>query len=242
MKNCLEFAAIRLTGLIVTLGVFTVIDVLKKFEVLTNIIMLDKHYLKTVDLNKVKYGATKHEEHGYLTLKAQSDLIKLVCNVICNIGSPEEGLRINSALKTLCMMVDGNANRFYGLMSEGLHRRMIFQKLSQIYGPLTEEIKVNKELLIMLINNKLITIDHINELSYGVDGNVQASRIAHYIIHNVNHYRRVKNLLYIVQNWVRDKNLVENLEEIVFDIEMCQCSKIEDKIKEDMTKSLCELY
>ena len=241
MKNCLEFTDNKLTAFITTLGVFTVLDIFKKFEVMTNIIMLDKSYLKTDDLTRVMYGATRSAE-GYLKLKAQSDLIQLLINIICNPGSPEEGVKINTALKTLCRKVDGNANRFYALLSEGLHRRMLFQKLSQIYGPLSEEIKINKELLIMLINNKLISLDHLNQLSYGVDGNQQACRIADYIIHNVNHYRRVKNFLFIIQEWTRDTNLVEDLEDIVFNIEMYQCKKLEDKIKEDMNNILCEIY
>ena len=113
----------------------------------TSVITLDKHYLKTEDVTKIQYGAVRSEQ-GYLNLKAQSDLVKMLLKIICNPGSPEESLRINTALKTLGMKVDDNAGRFYQLLSEGLHRRMIFNKLSQIYGSLAEEIKVNKELLI----------------------------------------------------------------------------------------------
>ena len=181
-------------------------------------------------MTKIQYGAVRSEQ-GYLNLKAQSDLVKMLLKIICNPGSPEESLRINTALKTLGMKVDDNAGRFYQLLSEGLHRRMIFNKLSQIYGSLAEEIKVNKELLIMLINI-FIDMNHMNELSFGVDGN---ERIAHYLIHKVNDYCRVKNFLYIIQGWTRDKNLIEDLEEIVYDrpIEMYQCLKIEEKIQED---------
>ena len=163
-------------------------------------------------------------------------------NIICNPGSPNEAIRINSALKTLCKKIYGNAGKFYGLMSVGMHKRNLFQKLSQLYSPLTEEIKVNKEFLIMMLNNKLIDMEHLNELSNGVNGNDQAMRIAHYIIHNVNNYKRLKNFLYIVQGWVMDTNLVEDLEEIVFDIEMSLCRKIEGKIKEDINKPLCGIY
>ena len=56
MKNCLEFAINRLTSLLVTLGVFQVLDVLKKFDVVTSVITLDKHYLKTEDVTKNHYG------------------------------------------------------------------------------------------------------------------------------------------------------------------------------------------
>ena len=241
MKNCLDFAVTSLTELIVTLGVFQMIDVLNMFDVFTDVITLDCHYRKTEDLSKVRYGATRSAQ-GHLNLKAQSDLVKMMVNIICNPGSPEEAVNINSALKTLCIKIDGNASRFYGLLSEGLQRRMLFQKFSQLYGPLIEEIKINKELLIMLINNKLIDMKHLNELSFGVDGSVQAARIAHYIIHNINHYERVKNFLYIMQRWTRDKNLVEDLEEIVFDIEMVQKTKIEDKIQQDIPTRLCQIY
>ena len=119
---------------------------------------------------------------------------------------------------------------------------MLFQKLSQICGPLTEEIKINKEFVIMLINNKLMDMRHLQELSDGVDSDTQVLRIAHYIIYNVNHIQRLKNFLFIVQNWVRDQNLVEDLEDIVFDIEMCQWPKIHDKIQTDTKSKICELY
>ena len=243
MKNCLEFVNTKLTGLLVTLGVFQVIDVLKRFDVvgLTSVITLDKHYLKTEDVTKIKYGAVK-SEHGYLNLKAQSDLVKMLLQIICNPGSPEEVIRINTALKSLVMKVDNNTRRFYELLAEGMHRRMMFNKLSQIYGPLAEEIKINNELLIMLINNKLIDLNHLNEVSYLTDGNEQATRISHYLIHNVNHHERLRNFLFIIQGWTRDWNLVEDLEEITFDIEMFQCKKIEEKIHADMSKGLCELY
>ena len=60
-------------------------------------------------------------------------------------------------------------NFFYRLMSEGLHRRTMFHKLSQIYGPLIEEVKVNKDFIIMLINNKLIDMGHLQELTASGD-------------------------------------------------------------------------
>ena len=234
MKNCLEFAITELRTFIVTFGVFAVIDVLTKFDIMTNVITLNKHYLRTEDVEQMMFGATQ-SELGY-NLKAYSYLIDHLIKIICNPSSPEESLRINTALKTLCMKVGDNAGRFYHLLSEGLHRRMIFNKLSQIYGSLAEEIKVNKELLIMLINNKFIDMNHMNELSFGVDGNEQAVRIAHYLIHNVNNYCRVKNFLYIIQGWTRDNNLIEDLEEIVYDIEMYQYLKIKEKIQGDMQK------
>ena len=242
MKSCLEFVGTKLTSFIVTIGVFNIIDVLRQFQVVTNVVTLDSSYLKTEDVTKMRYGATRSEQ-GYLNLKAQSDLVKMLLNIITNPGSPEDAVRINTALKTLCKKLYDDTGKFYDLIHEGMHQRMLFQKLSQIYGPLIEEIKVNKEFLIMLINNKLMTMEHLEELSRdGCDGNTEAMRIGHYIIHNVNHHHRLKNFLYIVQGWVRDRNLIEDLEEIVFDIEMVQCNKLDDKIREDFVKTLCEIY
>ena len=240
MKNCLEYVDTKLTNFIVTFGVFSILDVLRQFEVVTNVIMLDQSYLKTEDLTKIRYGATR-SIHGYLNLKAQSDLVKIIINIICNPGSPEEAVRINTALKTLCMKVHNDAGRFYALISEGLHRRMMFQKLSQIYGPLIEELKVNNEFLIMMINTKLIDTNHLQEIS-GEDRDVQAMKMAHYIIHNINHYPRLKNILFIVHDWARDRNLIEDLKDIVFEIEIVQCKKINERIQEDSEKTVCEIY
>ena len=61
MKNCLEFVMVKLTQFIVYFGVFEVLDALNQFQVITNIIMLDEHYLKITDLAKVKFGATRGE-------------------------------------------------------------------------------------------------------------------------------------------------------------------------------------
>ena len=198
--------------------------------------MLDKHYLKTEQVEEAMFGAVVAKMGYYL--KASSELIKRLVTIICNPGSPEEALRINSALKTLCIR-NNKAGRFYNLLSEGLHRRMMFYKLSQIYTPLIEEVRVNKDFLIMLINNQLIEMDHLQELTNGSD---QDMKISHYIIHNVNSYRKLKKFLCIVQNWVRDTNMVEQIEEIIFDLEMFQCAKINDKITTASQKILCELY
>ena len=134
MKNCLEFVGTKLTSFIVTFGVFSILDVLRQFQVVTNVVTLDQSFLKTEDLTKIPYGATR-SVHGYLNLKAQRDLVKIIINIICNPGSPEEAVKINTALKSLYKKVHKDAGRFYALISEGFHRRMLFQKLSQIYGP-----------------------------------------------------------------------------------------------------------
>ena len=115
-------------------------------------------------------------------------------------------------------------------MSEALHRRMMFYKLSQIYSPLIEEVKVNQEFLNMMINSNLISMDQ------------ELAGIANFLVHNINDYQRLKQFLFIVENSVRDRNLIEDLEEIVYEIEIYQCGRIEDKIKEDIEKKLCLLY
>ena len=145
MKNCLEFASIKLTNFIVTFGVFAVIDALQKMNVITDVITLDRDYNRTDVLENMKWGAFMTKD-GF-RLKAPSDFIKHLIWIICNPGSPEEAIKINSALKCLCFKVNENTGRFYDLMSEALHRRMMFYKLSQIYSPLIEEVKVNQEFL-----------------------------------------------------------------------------------------------
>ena len=94
----------------------------------------------------------------------------------------------------------------------------------------------------MMINNKRIDMDHLKEMyDDGCDGNTQAMKIAHYIIHNINHYHRLKNFLFIVQGWVNYRNLIEILEDIVFEIEFIQCNKIEKKIQEDFVKHIVKI-
>ena len=115
---------------------------------------------------------------------------------------------------------------------------MMFYKLSQIYSPLIEEVKVNQEFVICMINQNLIDLNQLHELA----GNDQAMKIWQYIVHNINHYKRLKQFVYTVKNSVRDRNLIEDLEEIVYEIEIYQCGRIEDKIKEDIEKKLCLLY
>ena len=232
MKNCLDFAHKKLIQFIMTFGVFQVIDVLTKFQVMTDIVMLDKHYLKTEQVEEAMFGAVVAEMGYYL--KAPSELIKRLVTIICNPGSPEEALRINSALKTLCIR-NNNVGRFYNLLSEGLHRRMMFYKLSQIYTPLIEEVRVNKDFLIMLFNNDLIQMDHLQEV-------YDETSIAHYIIHNINDHSRLKKFCFFVQHWVRDTNMIEQLKEITFEIEMFQCANLNQKITEDSKQKLCLLY
>ena len=228
MKNCLEFASIKLANFIVTFGVFAVIDALQKMNVITDVITLDRDYNRTDVLENMKWGAFMTKD-GF-RLKAPSDLIKHLIWIICNPGSPEEAIKINSALKCLCFKVNENTGRFYDLMSEALHRRMMFYKLSQIYSPLIEEVKVNQEFLNMMINSNLISMDQ------------ELAGIANFLVHNINDYQRLKQFLFIVENSVRDRNLIEDLEEIVYEIEIYQCGRIEDKIKEDIEKKLCLLY
>ena len=222
MKNCLEFASIKLTNFIVTFGVFAVIDALQKMNVITDVITLDRDYNRTDVLENMKWGAFMTKD-GF-RLKAPSDLIKHLIRIICNPGSPEEAIKINSALKCLCFKVNGNTGRFYDLMSEALYRRMMFYKLSQIYSPLIEEVKVNQEFVICMINQNLIDLNQLHELA----GNDQAVKISQYIVHNINHYKRLKQFVYTVKNSVRDRNLIEDLEEIVYEIEIYQCGRIED--------------
>ena len=237
MKNCLEFADSKLRNFVMTFGVFSVLDVLRKFGVQTDVITLNKHYQRTDVLEETKFGAmlVQIADYNALNLKAQSDLINYLLHLIYNIGSSEEAVKINSALKCLCIKLTNSTERFYGIMSEALHKRIIYQKLCQVYAPLMEEVKANNRFLTALMNNDLMTMEHLQQLT-GTD------KIAHYIIHNVNNYRRLKRFQQISQSCIRDKYLIEQLEEIIFEIELFQFSRIEDKIKEDSVKTLCELY
>ena len=194
MKNCLEYVGTKLTNFIVTFGVFNVIDVLVKFGIITDVIMLDKNFHRTEELQEMRFGAVLTQV-GYSTaynLKAQSDIIKHLVHLICNPGSPEKAININSALKCLCLKINKNADSFYELISEAMHRRMMFQKLSQIYGPLKEEVnQVNQEFLNMMINSNLISMDQ------------ELARIALYLVHNINNYQRLKQFLIIVEKCVK---------------------------------------
>ena len=230
MKNCLEFTVIKLTQFIMTFGVFKILDVLNEFQVVTDVVTLDQYYLKTTDLTKMKFAAI-HNEYGY-NLKKTSDIVWQIVQLIINPASPNEALQINSALKALSMK-HNKLDRFYDMLHEGLHRRMLFTKLSQIYSPLIEEVNNNQELLIMLINNQLVELN----------GNDQtAIRIAHHIVHNINSHEKLKKFTYIVQNYARDSYMIEELEEIVYEIELWQCQKINQKIIEDSQNTNCALY
>ena len=113
MKNCLEFANIKLTQFIVTFGVFNEIYVLTKFGLVTDVITLDSNYHRTEEVEEMRFGAILTEV-GYSTaysLKAYSDLIKHPVTIICNPGSPKEAIKINSALKTLCLKINKNTGQ-----------------------------------------------------------------------------------------------------------------------------------
>ena len=237
MKNCIEFAVTRLTQFIMTMGIMEIIDILNHFSVLTDVVTLDKACLKTEELSEMRHVAT--ESQNMYTLMAPSRVVEHLVELLTNPASPEEAYKINSALKTLCFRKFGNTTKFYELISEALHRRLLFTKLSQIYAPLIEEVKTNKDLLILLINNKLIDMDHLQELSGCQEYHV---RVAHYIIHNINSYKKLSRFNYYMQNWCRDTNMVDLLMEVSFDIEMYQMKKITDKIVEDSKQSACLIY
>ena len=216
------------------MGLFDVLDILNHFGVITGVFTLDVSCLQTYDLEKMRHVATK-SEYGF-NLKAPSAAINLIVQLITNPGSPEEAYTINTALKTLDLKKNGNTIKFYELMGEAMSRRLIFTKLSQIYTHLIEELKANKELLIMLINNKLIELSHLEELMG------DEIKIAHYIIHNVNTYRKLKKFTKICQSCCRDTNLIELIFEINFEIDCYQMSRLSDVINDDMKKRACFIY
>ena len=186
----------------------------------------------------MKFAATRNDQ-GFWTNRTTDFIVLHLTKLIASPGTVSEAMKINTALKSLTIKKQGNASKFYGLISEGTHRRMLFQKLSQIAGPLEEELKTNTEVLIMMINRQLIDIKHLHKLSDYPD---RTTKITHYIIHNVNHYERLKILLYIIQNWCMDRNLVELMEEICYEIELIQSPNIEQKIEADWPMKICDLY
>ena len=237
MKNFFEFSVINLTNYIMTMGILEVIDTLHRFAIITNVITLDRACVKTNILSEMKHCAYRTELG--LNLMAPSRVAEHLVGLLTNPGSPEEAYRMNSALKALDIIKNGNAVKFYTLVKEAMERRLLFQKMSQIYAPLIEEVKVNKEFLIVLVNNRLIDLAHLEELS----GNDQTPiRTAHYIIHNINSLKKLSKFSFLCEKWCRDVNMVEMIFEIQFEIEMFQLSKIDDLIEKDGQKKICLIY
>ena len=238
MRNCLAYAVCSLPKFLINLGIWSLIEIFEKFEVITNVLTLDKDLTQTTEAKDMVYGATRNES-GVWQNRTCEFLLEHLVRIISNPGSPDEAARINTAIRTLTIQQHGEASDFYKVLTEGLHRRVMFQKMCQIAGPLADEIAVNSELLIMLINQDLMTMKHLQELSTFSDRN---NKVANYLIHNVNNYYRLSVFLFVIQTWVKDTNLIELVEEIAFDMEVCQCHKLNDKINEDKLKKLCYIY
>ena len=238
MRNCLAYAVNSLPKFLINLGIWSLIEIFEKFEVITNVLTLDKDLTQTTKAKDMVYGATRNKS-GVWQNRTCEFLLEHLVKIISNPGSPDEAARINTAIRTLTIQQHGEASDFYKVLAEGLHRRVMFQKMCQIAQPLADEIAVNSELLIMLINRDLMTMEHLQELSTFSDRN---NKIANYLIHNVNNYYRLSMFLFVIQNWVRDTNLIELVEDIAFDMEVCQSYKLNDKINEDKLKKLCYIY
>ena len=235
MKNCFEFNLLTLTKYITVMGVFEVIDILNHFDIATGVVTLDSSCVKTRELQFMKHVATRSAMG--LHIMDHSAAINYLVQLITNPGSPDEAYTINTALKTLDLKKNQNTRSFYEMLGEAMTRRLMFTKLSQVYAPLIEEYKTNKELIVMLINNKLLDFAHVQEL--GGD----EMKLAHYTIHNINSYRKLRRFSQILSRWwCRDTNLIELVYEITFDIECYQMTKIEDRIGEDMKKKACLIY
>ena len=142
MRNCLSYATVSLPHFILQLGIWNIIDVFNSFNVITDVLTLDASLLETKKTEEMRFAATLNDQ-GYWTNRSTNYIVYHLIRIIATPGSPEEATRINTALKTLCIKLFGNSTKFYDILSEGAHRRMIFQKLSQIAGPLEDEIKTN---------------------------------------------------------------------------------------------------
>ena len=234
MKNCFEFNLLSLTKFITVMGVFEVIEVLHHFNVVTGVITLDEACVKTKDISRMKHAAIR-KPLG-LSIMTTGAVIRLLVNIITKPGSPQTAYQINSALKTLDIKKNQSSHKFYEMMGEAMTRRLLFTKLAQIYAPLIQEYETNKEVLIMLINNKLLDISHVQEL------NGDMTKLAHYTIHNVNTYRKLIRFNQIISRCCMDTNLIELMFEITLDLESYQMDKLEDQLKKDMTENACLLY
>ena len=220
------------------LGIWGILEIFHKFDIITDVLTLDADLKTTNEGRKMEHGAT-HNEYGVWTKRTMDYLLQHIIKIISNPGSPDEAAKINTALKTLTISEHNRSDDFYKLISEGLMRRTLFQKLCQIAAPLADEIAVNSELLIMCINRELLTMKHLQELSNYEDRN---HKIANYLIHNVNNFYRLSVFLFVIQNWARDTNLIELLEDISFDMEVIQAKKMGDKVEVDKLQRLCLIY
>ena len=238
MKNCLYFCNHTLPTFILRLGIWSIIDAFRHFNIVTDVLTLDASLLSTTNVEEMKFAATRNDQ-GLWTNRSTEFIVYHLTKLISSPGTVEEAMKINTALKCLSTKKFGNSSQFYELISEGCHRRMMFQKLCQIAGPLEDELQTNSEFLIQLINRKLMELQHLQELSSFPD---RSTKIAHYIIHNINHSYRLKSFLYIVQNWCLGRNLIELMEDVCFDIEIAQSPIIEHKIQEDLKETTCDIY
>ena len=67
MKNCLAYCtSVSLRNFILSLGILPVADILRHFDVLTEILILDKDYQKTSDIKQMEWGVMQTEV-GYWT-------------------------------------------------------------------------------------------------------------------------------------------------------------------------------
>ena len=234
MKNCFEFNLLALTRYITVMGVFEVIDILNYFKVATGVITLDASCLKTRELQHMKHVATRTQLG--LHIMDPSKVISYLVNIITNPGSPEEAYQINTALKTLDLKKNNNTERFYDMLEDVMVRRLLFTKLSQVYCLLIQEYKTNKEVIITLINNRLLDFNHVQEL------NGDEMKLSHYTIHNINSYNKLRRFTKIISRYCRDTNLIELVFEINFEFECYHMAKIGDTITEDIKKNACFIY
>ena len=238
MRNCLSYCTHTLPAFLMNLGIWAILEIFDKFDVVTDVLTLDRDLRSTKDHRLMVYGAT-HNNFGLWQNRTVDYLLEHIIKIISNPGSPDEAAKINTAIKTLTIKQHDRSDDFYKLISEGLLRRTLFQKLCQIAGPLADEVAVNSELLIMCINRELMTMQHLKELSNFSDRN---EKVANYLIHNVNNLYRLSVFLFVIQNWARDTNLIELVEDIAFDVEVIQSKKLGDKLEEDKLKKLCLIY
>ena len=98
MKTSFEFSLMGLTRFIKMIGVFEILDILNHFRVITGVVTLDVHCIKTKEVEQMRHVATRSLE-GY-NLMAPSSVIRYLTELITNPATPEAAYTINTALKT----------------------------------------------------------------------------------------------------------------------------------------------
>ena len=101
-------------------NVWNILDVFNTFQVITDVLTLDQSLVKTTVPEEMKFGVTLNDQ-GYWKNRSANFLLQHLVKLISNPGLPEEAVKINTALKTLCIKQNGSSSKFYEMVSEATH-------------------------------------------------------------------------------------------------------------------------